>query len=704
MASQRVLPLRSATALDSRGQEIPQDLQEILEWRDRVGQLREGWERRAMLNIERWDGTLGQHYWRADEVDDVMGLGYDTPEWRAEWMAPYLLSTTEQHAAMVATVPNIFYAEPQSDDADDRMAAEAATRVARFIRQAVRMLTLRREAVRFSDMVGGTFGKTSAIPIFQNGQQTGYRSHIQVVPAWECFTNPWAQSIEESPVFMHERPMHIEQVKMRWQGDAKAKRALGSINPDAFSMPELVRERLERSSGIVNGESLSDDDLKGIVLYREWYAQPTVDKPEGEFRVIVNDVEIYKGPLPYIAAGITIPFHYIGFLKKPGQFHHLGLIDIMWSTVQLIEALVNQGIEHNALTVWGKWFVHESIDIDGRLTTEPGEVIPFDANVIAKPAYFETPQPIPPTYMQFVEWLVLQLMELSGVREASRSEIPKRIESGVALAIAQEADKTRARMFHQDVDEWERALVADAIKLEQAYGGEERHAQIIGKNRVAQVRAFAAAKLSGPGAIDLVVKSSPSLSDNRAIKEMQVERRLELGIIDVDEARERLEELGPEDETVSARRANALLAEENFELLKDGEMVFVEDAWDHRTMWLKFKWIMATHEYLDLDEMTKYRVRQHFNELEFKMVSRMVSMQMVESGGAAGTTQNLLDTPQKVADSPRNGGPSRDDGSSGSPAGGRGAAGGGRGGRSSGRGNSAGGGAGRFPGGLDIGG
>lgn len=573
----------------------------ILDALERWRELRSSWEDGIDSNRQWFDGTKGQHYGR-----DVWSG--KRPAWKPEWLCGRLMSTVRRGVPLIALANAKFFVRPVSDDLDDRQAASAGTRAALYLREQGRHEHLRAALCQKAFIDGGVYTKD----VYDTA--TGISKRI-TVDAWEVFISPWALGPDQANVLFHETWPHIDAVGMQWAGNTKEQRAaqakLRDVRPSTANIPSQVQRRLARVAGLDAG-ALGSDDLDGIVAYREYYERPTLDYKRGRYVVFVNETRIFAGDLPYIDAGVVFPFHYRPYIVIEGQAAGLSVVDVGRNGIATIEARVNQTLQHDALVCHGKWLVDERMDTTGKFVSRAGEIVKRNPNHM-KPE-FVAPPPMNPAHMLTTQFLEQEFDESVGLHDASRSMVPKRIESGKALAIAQEGDRSQSMTFYRAVDETERASLWNSILMEHTWGADDRLRQIIGRDREAEFIAFRKANLRETA--DLFCQSASSLVENPITKELQIYERLARGLMNLEDARAALDLPGVDGEFVSRRRQNQQRAQANIEALKRGEPVRVMELWDHATHMWEFEGFVLSRDFEELPDESKQLVVAHYYALQ----------------------------------------------------------------------------------------
>lgn len=606
------------------------DLHEIQEWTEARREEDKDWEDMVFLWRERHDGTLGQHYWRFD----ARSRAFDStpvPPWRSEWTAPFCFSIVDEISSRVSNTMNAFFGVPASDDSDDIASGQAVTRYARYLRHKEKLVRKRRRAARLQCIDGMHFYKARWDALCNTAR-------IDAVPGWEIRIDPWATSLDQAQRVVHEQFLHIDVVRRMW--GARRKSTLADIETDAGRIPWEIQRRFEAIRGGWS-RMVPEKLLDGIVQYLEVHERPTLEYPLGRLRVSCNDVMLFdskKEGHPYALAGdqnepLCVPFVQGAYETPEGRFRGNGVIALIWDSVQLIEKLVNQAIEHNASVVWPSWFLDNSMKAEAKMSTEPGRHYYYDSGAVKPPTAY-TPNPMSPAFMQLPQFMINLVYDHVGTGDGSAPF--KRADTATAVAIAAEINKNRTQSLHIDLDEQERDAMWMAVQLERHFGSGTRHAQVIGRGRVSEVFAFENADLAGTQS--LFVTSAVSLSDNKQLRLENVRSLVKDGFLAMEDALDYIDMPPPEDERADLRSMNMRVAQNNILAMKKGELPQIEETWDLPTHYRAMRrFIGIDADWWDLAPEIKQQMRQYAGLLQAHMTAGPLGAKMAEQlGGGPG--------------------------------------------------------------------
>lgn len=634
---------------DDIGENVSGDDRERLDAIERIRDSQTRWERSVMLWREWYDGTEGQHYWETDPYTGMIYQAGYSPDWRSQWSAPDIQSTIDQLTSMNAQVDVKMLCRPMLDSLVAREAAAAGSRVLRAMRRTLRATQMRALASKLAMSDGEAY----ALPVWDRQL---WRPRINVAPCFDILPEPGSETPEDARWVVHDRVEHVDVVRMRWskpddassmdpaikrryaEAHAKAK----AIDPDYAALHALSAARLQA----INVDGATDEqDLQQYVRSADWYDMPSPKFPLGRWFAYCNDVLLFwQDSLPYASIGLLQPAFKVGYRHKPGRFRDISLVQDMMADVKYKERLMNWILDHSLLGTWGKVIVDKGIDTDGIFTTEPHEIIKADLkNGPPQPVQYIRPQPLGAQAMNPVHYITEQMNTRTGVNDPNRGIVNKNTTLG-AQQIALAAGQQRAVSFYRDIDELERQCSEAALVMVQAYGDEDSLRNMVGLDRVEEFNAFMQARIVDDGAaartIEVVAESSQSLSDNAAMREMQVIARMKVGLITPQEGRDQIELPTQPDALTSQREDTRRLLRELVGRAKRGEPVHVSAWWDHATMIEAARQIATQHEYVDATPRQQAEIDALLWEIERVMTERARGAAEVGApGGGSRPTQ-----------------------------------------------------------------
>ena len=607
---------------------MPRHISQILDYLDERRTQRRPWVDRMWLDRERASGLDNQHWWSPNTWTGVWGP-VRKPLWRQELLAPYVLSSLQRSRSLIGRSPVRFLGVPESSDPDDIQSASAATRYLRYLHDDLDMERKRADFVHHLFVDGHAY-------LLEDFSFSEDRGDIHVVPAHEIYPDPWAESLRASMTVIRERYEHISVVRKRWG------KSRDSVLRDLAPLPQLpadVRRRLGSLLGVL--QPIRESQIRDIIRTVEVWQRPGAVDPttgevfaQGRYTVLANEEELYDAKkLPYADAGVEIPIQEARYFYKLGQYSGESAISAVWTLLRAIEKLVGQGMEHSVLMCHGKWWVDKSIDLNKRLTTEPGERIPYDSRVV-KPGIQITPQPLPPAFYLLIDRLEAWIYDILAMHEPTRGEMPKRVDSGRAIAYLQNADSSSAQDLYRVVDEAEGDALLNILKMERRHATRARQIQIVGKDRTSELESLNVAQLHGTK--DVKVISAATLSPNPSIRRDEVAAMVERKLITEEDGRHLIEMPVPEGELHTLNSVNAEAARDNIRVLKSGQSqkIYVEAAWHLPTHDFELRMYMATAEYRALPDDAKNRVRGYFFAIENEAMRREIAKNELAAGGA----------------------------------------------------------------------
>lgn len=613
----------------------------------RVRDGQSGWESDVLTYREWYDGTYGQHSWVLNPYTGRYEQDYGaTTDGHADWVAPDIQSTVDDLAAMNSTVAVEFSCEPKTDSLDARQAANAGTRILGDIRKTLDAVAFREMASKLAE----TDGEVWAMPIFDGAFGCPRR---RLIPALDALVSPGAETPEEAEWTAHDRAERLDDLVVQWAATPAAVKKLRAITPDLSRLHPMQVERLRKVAGPAG--TTDERDLRTYVRAIDVFYKPTEKHPHGRWFFYVNETRIFQqDALPYAHIDLMQPMFKLGLRHVPGRLRDIGLVQDMISDVVYMERLMNLQLDTMLLATWGKVLVREGSvvgGLDGKFTDQPHEIIEIARQAPADAVSYVRPLPPDGSALRLLDVIAQKLNTKTGVNDPNRGIVTPDTTLG-AQQIALAAGRQRAQGFYRKVDEFERKINEAALVMTQRLSPHERVERIVGVDRQAELASFYRAAIvetkDSPQMIAVVAESAPSLSDNAAMKTMQVERWVELGIVQPIEARDMVDLPLPKGALTAVREDNRRLLRELVPRAARGEQIPISPWWDHEAMLDAVRQVVTQHDYLSMEPRARASVDAFFAQIEAWIVAKKRGTAVAENPGAGAPppTDPLAQPPQ----------------------------------------------------------
>ncbi len=473
---------------------------------------------------------------------------------------------------------------------------------------------------------------------------------VRSIPCLDTLVSPGAETPEEAEWTAHDRAERLEDLLMRWAGTPSALKKLKAITPDISRLRPMQMERLRKLSGPAG--TMDDRDLRSFVNAIDLFYTPTLKYPQGRWFFYVNDTLIFsQDALPYAHIGLTQPMFKLGFRHIPGRLRDVGLVQSMISDVVFMERLMNGQLDAYYLANYGKVFVREGAvvgGLDGKFTDQPHEIIEIARQAPADAVKYDRPLPPDGSALNLLGFISQRLDRKTGGNDPNRGISTPDATLG-AQQIALAAGAQRAQGFYREVDAFERKINESALVMMQRLVPHERVERVVGVDRQSEIASFYRASIietpDSPQTIEVVAKSAPSLSDNAAMKTMQVERWVELQIVSPVEARDMVDLPLPKGSLTGIREDNRRLLRELVPRAAQGEQIPICPWWDHAAMLDAVKQVVTQHDYLSLEPRAQAAVNAFFAQIEAWIVAKARGQAVVANPGAGAPPSDPLAQP-----------------------------------------------------------
>jgi hypothetical protein len=235
-----------------------------------------------------------------------------------------------------------------------------------------------------------------------------------------------------------------------------------------------------------------------------------------------------------------IPIFHFRLRPAAEDFWSEGIVPDMISCNDFINRARASFHRHQQTMAYTKWMVEKGSVDEEALTNEEGEVVEYWG---AEPPIQRSPAPMPEFYVRLAEKEEQNIPRLAGLQEVDQGKAPPNIEAFQALHfLAEQSETVQGPVLLEDECQWRAVARAVLVCAASNYDPtEQRMIRINGAGSKLEVEALLASDLSTN--IDIQCEIGSALAHSQALRQEQVFRALESGIITPQEAR-RLAEFG----------------------------------------------------------------------------------------------------------------------------------------------------------------
>lgn len=237
----------------------------------------------------------------------------------------------------------------------------------------------------------------------------------------------------------------------------------------------------------------------GVVLI-ERYTKPTREEPNGKMEIVVGDILLYNGPLPYVNEERDqrgFPFVKQDCMRLPGAFFGRSVVDRLIPVQRAYNAVRNRKHEFlNRLSMGVLTVEDGSVDTDD-LSEEglvPGKVLVYRQGGKA-PEMLDCGN-VPDEFKSEEEWLEKEFSLISGVSDLSQNSTPMSVTSATGLQLLLSQDEVRLSATITSMQRAMKEMARQILRLYRQFAGSARLMTLTGENKKTQVYYFNAANLA----------------------------------------------------------------------------------------------------------------------------------------------------------------------------------------------------------------
>lgn len=339
----------------------------------------------------------------------------------------------------------------------------------------------------------------------------------EILSVFDVFPEPVERFSDASWVIIAKRkPVH-------WIRETFSDRG-GEIVPDQGDHHSALSFLLPSFN---SGAAPPDGDGEATLLC--YYEAPSKRYPAGRHAVIAGQTLLYsaeKLPMPHGEIPVTISL----FRLVPKSMWGLGLVETMLGQQEELNRGQSNFAELFRLHRSPKWLAPRECGLDtDALTSEPGEVLEYDARSGLSPGYL-MPPPLPAWIVQYPDLQREAMRHLSGQREMSPQGIPSGVTAASALGIIEEQNNIRlSTPARLGKDALERVAKHVLITIAERYR-EPRLISTFGRGRTQDVVSLLGSDI---GDRDVTVDLTEGVADTDAVRTQQIAEWMNGGLLQI---------------------------------------------------------------------------------------------------------------------------------------------------------------------------
>ncbi len=507
------------------------DTETISKWEGKVETAmmgRAGWEKQCFINIA---FVLGQQWlnWNdsAKKFEEPKA-----PKWRVRITLNKILPRYRKALTRLSSYDPSAVATPNSNETLDIDAAQLGTKVLKGLKDKVKMNRIKHRMNQWRLLCGTSFeyagwnsGLGSEIPnedeehqrlnIENQETQNEFSAltnaeepaspeatnklftgdiEVEAVNPFEIYPLDYPESMETCNELAWVRYVPVDWVKRKYPDKAD------EIKPESDStMGGMYMRKIESLISNIGFSANVSSREEDKVLYKRIFVRPTMDKPKGQYIVYVNGVLLENGGMPNIELGkeFEMPIWKYDDLEVPGRFWGQATIEQMIPLNKAKNKNISHIIESENLMGKPKWTAVKGTTNANAITSEPGEVIEWDATV---PGAQEPKMVTPPALPAYVTLHLPAILDramgdVGAMHEAESGTVVPGVTSGTAIKELKKSDEDELNpLFIQD-NENKKELYQALLKMVQDKYTEQRMLKVVGIDKAMEVISFMGADL-----------------------------------------------------------------------------------------------------------------------------------------------------------------------------------------------------------------
>lgn len=351
-----------------------------------------------------------------------------------------------------------------------------------------------------------------------------------------------------------------------------------------------------------------------VVISR--FELPNTDHKDGRWMIIAGDVVLYDGPYPLKSGKLNL--HMYRWSVLPGSIFGFGMVRNLISPQKRLNGLDTQDDLIRKTMGNPGWLVPKRSQFSVALgTNEPGHVYTY--KVVGgglKPERLDGKNP-PAHHTEQRKEIIEDIARIAGVPDVLRGENPPGVDAGVSLELlTEQAGRRFQPQIKSNRETWRREYMQ---RLEIAQDSNAwrlgRAVPIVGEDGERDVKKFQSADFSG--AITIEVEAVPVTAFSQALRRMNFEAGIKVGLIDIVNSqvnRERGRALYNLSEFEEAYTLDFKRAQMENEAMLLGETVTRGEADDDETHAAVHARLIKSRKWNDLPDEIKMAVVRHFDE------------------------------------------------------------------------------------------
>ena len=441
-----------------------------------------------------------------------------------------ILPTLQNRLARLTKSKPKYDVRPNSNDNEDKQAARLALQVLNQIWDQQNINRKRLDLMMWVQQCGHAYLKVCwddqlGKPMIDPDQEElmGYEGdvRIDVCSPFELFVDPIAKTLDEAQWVVQAKVRKLDYFKSRFGERGEAVKEEG-----AWLLSAQYEQRIQSINAQTPTSGNPQNMMKNSAIEMVLYERRSRKHPNGRMITVAGGILLEDKPLPIG----EIPFVKFDDIIIGGKFYsesvvtHLRpLADYKNKNLTMRAAWLTRTLTSKVLAAKGHGMAQES------LNDQSGEVLEYNPVPNAAP-----PTPLQmPTIPQYAynedEKVTLEMLDISGINQPSRGQMPSATIPAVGMQLLVEQDETRIGVMTEAHEESYARLGKFILEYVQNYYETPRLLKVAGKGRAYDVREFIGADLKNN--TDVFVIPGSTVPSSKAMKRQELMNAYNSGLL-----------------------------------------------------------------------------------------------------------------------------------------------------------------------------
>jgi hypothetical protein len=444
-----------------------------------------------------------------------------------------ILPTCQNRLARLCKNPPKFDVMPNSNEQDDKDAAELAMKVILHYWNKEQVNDKRIDLKMWCQQTGIGYvkvfwntaaGKFMAVsgPDGKDRLEAEGDIGIDVASPFECFPDMQAKRFDEVRKFAQCKIRTLDYFPMQFPERG------GLVREEGCWLNSLAYDAAINASTNASGSTLNPDkSMRNSAIEMSYYETPSKNHPRGRHIVVANGVVLKNGPLPASSASnepAMIPFAKFDDIRIGGKYTSEAVITHARPIQDQLNRTLNQRARWTNRLLCGKYVAVRGSNVQSdAFNDQSGEIVEYTPVPTAvnggEPHALQMPT-LPASAFTEEERLNQSLNEVMGISETSKGQLASASMPAIGMQFLVEQDDTRIGVMTNS-DEFAYARVGRLIlKFAQCYCKTERLLKYTGPNMSYVVKKFKGDMIKGND--DVLVIPGSTLPGSKVLDRQEI--------------------------------------------------------------------------------------------------------------------------------------------------------------------------------------